>query len=401
MKYEGCNQAFSSSGGVPALIDLFIGSTPYEKLKACLPIRRSNFSYESLQFGQFAMPLFTGFLKGYDCLDDLDQLQIDPAIKHKLKEMPSSRTMGEFLRDFSNDNRASTNDLLTDQSLEARAILTPDVPVVIDIDSTAHVQRGKKIEGLAYNYKNEWCLDSLVAFDELGFCYGMELRPGNTFSSVGASEMIKRIFNQIKNPKKKKHFRGDSAFCNEEVIRACMNKKVIFTITAHGNILWEEAVARGEVKEWKPWEYSDKEKDAAEKAKINLPIVELGSYQYQPGWAPNIKFHVVVKKTWVEKLNASTPEQGWKYYALLTNWNLFYNTVQTVMAFHQKRGNAENFIREGKYGYEPSLLLTIQRTHITQKKFEENMLLFQVGSLVLPVLLLLKLQTIIKRRWID
>jgi hypothetical protein len=350
MKYQGCDDAYSSAGGAPALLDLFLGSSPYAQLQGCLPDRKSNFSFRPIQF---ALTLFSGFLKGYDCLDDLDQLQDDAAVLQKLGEIPSSRTMGEFLRDFTPEQRAALNQLLTDQALEIREKLTKYQSLVIDIDSTSHVQRGKKIEGLAYNYKNEWCLDSLVAFDDLGLCYGMELRAGNTFSSVGAPEMLQRIFSQVKDQKKKKYFRGDSAFCNEEVIRVCLQNKAIFTITAHGNILWEEALNRGEVKEWKAWVYSEEEKKAAEKAKTNLPVVELGSYQYEPGWAPNIRFQVVVKRTWVEKPTATSMEAGWKYYAVLTNWNLFpLEAAQAAMAFHQKRGNAENFIREGKYGYD-------------------------------------------------
>jgi hypothetical protein len=350
MKYQGCDDGYSAAGGIPAMIDLFSSCESYERLKICIPERRSNFSYEPIQFG---MTLFAGFLKGYDCLDDLDELQNDAAALQKLKEIPSSRTMGEFLRDFSDDQRAAFNGLLTDQSLEVREKLTKDLPLVIDLDSTSHVQRGKKIEGLAYNYKNEWCLDSLVAFDELGFCYGMELRAGSTFSSEGAPQMMNRIFSHPKlQQKKKKYFRADSAFCNEDVIRVCLNKKVTFTITAHGNMLWEEQVSRGEVKSWKAWEYTEEEKKAAEKSKVALPVIELGSYQYEPGWAPNIKFQVVVKRTWVEKPTPTAQQPGWKYYAVLTNWNLFYDVPQTVMAFHQKRGNAENFIREGKYGYD-------------------------------------------------
>ena len=352
MKYQGCDEAYSSAGGIPELIDLFSGCSIFERLPLCIPDRKSNFSFNPIQFG---LSLFAGFLKGYDCLDDLDQLQYDPAVQQKLKEIPSSRTMGEFLRDFTQDQRKSFNDLLTDQSFEVREKLTKNQPVVIDIDSTSHVQRGKKIEGLAFNYKNEWCLDSLVAFDELGLCYGMELRPGNTFSSDGAGEMIDRIFSRLKtiqSSKRKNYLRADSAFCNEETMRACLQKDLIFTLTAHGNMLWEEKVAQGAVTDWKAWEYTAEEKKAAEKAKIKLPQIEVGSYQYTPSWAENIRLQVVVKRTWIDKVSSTQPSSGWKYYAVLTNWNLFYGAQQDVIAFHQKRGNAENFIREGKYGYD-------------------------------------------------
>lgn len=45
-------------------------------------------------------------------------------------------------------------------------------------------------------------------------------------------------------------------------------------------------------------------------------------------------------------------DDEWKYYAVVTNYNLFNNSYQKVLEHHQKRGNAENFIREEKYGYD-------------------------------------------------
>jgi len=37
---------------------------------------------------------------------------------------------------------------------------------------------------------------------------------------------------------------------------------------------------------------------------------------------------------------------------LQANFSLFHNSLQSVMVFHQKRGNGENFIREEKYGFD-------------------------------------------------
>lgn len=61
------------------------------------------------------------------------------------------------------------------------------------MDSTSHIQHGDKMEGLAWNYKQEWCLDSLVTFDDVGLAHGMQLRAGNTFSSQGASLQIDEV----------------------------------------------------------------------------------------------------------------------------------------------------------------------------------------------------------------
>ncbi|MES2801731.1 MAG: hypothetical protein V4654_04520 [Bdellovibrionota bacterium] len=56
----------------------------------------------------------------------------------------------------------------------------PSLAPRLSLAYTSHVQETKKIEGAAYNYKDELCLDSKVIFDELGFCWDLELRYGNT-----------------------------------------------------------------------------------------------------------------------------------------------------------------------------------------------------------------------------
>jgi hypothetical protein len=281
-------------------------------------------------------------------LDDLEEFDGDPGLEDKLDGLPSARAMGDWLRDFSEEHLTGLNAYLTRQALGARKSLGNTSPVVIDMDSTAHEQAGKQMEGLAFNYDGKWCLDSLVAYDELGFSYGMELRPGNTFSAVGAPEMVRRIFGGF-SYEQEKYFRADSAFCNEDVQRALLEKGVKFTITAHANMGWErEAEA---ITEWAPWEYSAEEIEQAKAKKRGLPIVELGRYLYQPGWSENIRFWVVIKRTWIEQEDLFGAGR-WKYYAVMTNWNLLKHGLQEIVSHHAKRGNCENFIREEKYGFD-------------------------------------------------
>jgi hypothetical protein len=61
-----------------------------------------------------------------------------------------------------------------------------------------------------------------------------------------------------------------------------------------------------------------------------------------------------VKRTWKEgeQLGMFEMPAHWDHYAVVTNFDLFHNPLQSVMEFYQKRGNAENFIREEKYGYD-------------------------------------------------
>lgn len=353
--YEASNEDLTAAGGIGNIVDLFCESPHFESFRASLPERRSNFSYDTAQFG---LAVLSSFWFDHECLDDAQEFDQDPGVETKLDGVPSPRSIGDWLRDFGPGNIDAMNSFLTRQALSLRQKLAPSAPITIDMDSTSHVQSGTKMEGLAYNYKDEWCLDSLVAFDELGLAYNMALRPGNTFSSVGAAPMIKQIFSKIKaHPelsKVERYFRGDSAFCNESVVRACLNEAAKFTLTAHRNIGWEQELKDVSCQQWQAWEYTAKQTAEALKKSKPLPKIEVASFLYQPGWSENLRFTVVVKRTWVEHAEDGLFKgQGyWEYYAVLTNISLFKFTPQSILEHHQARGNSENFIREAKYGYD-------------------------------------------------
>jgi hypothetical protein len=341
LKIEYTDEKLTAGAGLGPLVDAFVESPQYSKLKACVPARNSNASYDPMQF---ILPLMAGFWHGYDCLEDVEKLEEKPDMSYRLEEIPSSRAFGDFLRDFRQEHIEKINDLLTRQSLAARKQFAPESPLILDMDGTSHVQSGSKIEGLGLNYKGEYCLESLDSFDELGFCYGFRLRDGGTFSAVGAPAEIDRIFSHLKYSDEK-HFRGDSAYCNEDVIRACIKHGAHFTITIHGNTAWESKLAR--VTNWTPWKYTDEEIEWAKKRRRSLPEIEVGSMVYQPSWSENLRFQIAVKRTRIDQVGLFDQE-GWRHYGVITNWNLGYQSPQQVLEHHAKRGNSENFIREKK-----------------------------------------------------
>lgn len=106
----------------------------------------------------------------------------------------------------------------------------------------------------------------------------------------------------------------------------------------------------GGVTNWVPWVYSEEEIKKAEKSKKKLPQVEVGSMLYQPGWNENLRFYVVVKRTLVS--DKKSGKEVWKYYGVITNWNLFKNKAQKVIEFHNQRANSENYIKEEKWNFD-------------------------------------------------
>jgi hypothetical protein len=354
------------------MLELFSRSSQFSNFVSNLPTRVGNNTYGT---ERIALLIWLGFLRGFDCIEDLADFEYDPGVMQKFGEIPTPRSIGNYLRDFSPGNNEGLNEFLRYQAMDVRKRICPDFPLIIDVDSTSHVQRGNTIEGLAYNYKNEWCLDSLVAFDSLGFCHGMKLRPGNTFSSQGAGDFIREIFPILpvdeierRKAKKKRFFRADSAFCEQESIHACMERGVLFTISAHGRTIWKDKVKAGAIQDWIPWEYSEEEIKSAAEAGTALPQIELGSFVYQPSWNEGVRFYHVVKRTWVTKKTKlpkkkktqevsldeeeTFMEGEWLYYGVLTNWNLHEHKLQEIMTHHHGRGHAENFIKEGKIGYD-------------------------------------------------
>jgi hypothetical protein len=69
--------------------------------------------------------------------------------------------MGDYYRSFEEEELGELGNFVRRQARRYRHQIAPEAPLIIDIDSTAHVQRGLKIEGVEYNFKKLWCLDSL------------------------------------------------------------------------------------------------------------------------------------------------------------------------------------------------------------------------------------------------
>lgn len=344
LEYQTTEEDLTASAGLSPVLDLFLDHPLFAELVAALPPRLSNASYAT---ETYAVILIAGFLYGYDCLDDLEQFASNPLITERFGSVPSAKAFGDWLRSFEPEHLKKLSEFLLHQARLARKQIDPNAPLILDMDSTSHVQSGVKLEGLAYDYDGRWCLSSLSCSDELEFSHAMEIRGGNVFSSVGAPEMMRRAFSHLKFTDSK-FYRADSAFCNQECIEEAVRLGAKFTITAHGNTGWESRI--GEVATWTPWAWTADEIEAFSEKKEEPPRIELGQFVYRPGWSENLRFYIVIKRTW--KWDPGLGAERWFHYAVVTNWNLFQNPLQTVIEFHNKRGNGENVIREHKYAFD-------------------------------------------------
>jgi len=357
LPFQITNRRLTSAAGLSTLIEAFDQSQLKKPFSEALPERKSPRSLGSYRLGLIQL---ASFMRGHDCLADIEEFRKDPMLMEVLRgDIVSPRTMGDFLRDFETAHLSGLSSFLSRQAKAYRTQLTkmlkkqfkPNPAPHLSIDSTAHVQAGVKMEGLAYNYKDEWCLDSQVIFDELGFAWDMELRPGNAKSGTGAGAQIRRAFASYKFTDEK-YLSGDAAYCNQEIITTCLSVGAFFTLTANqATTGWEDHIES--IVKWEPWVYSaDEIKEAVEKGR-ELPQLELGRFYWQPSWNETLRLPVVVKRQKYGLEEQMQLGQGiYKYYGVVTSLPLIKWSLQAVIEHHNKRGNAENFIREEKYGYD-------------------------------------------------
>lgn len=353
LKLVASKKKLTNAAGLGTMIEAFDSSSLRSAFINSLPPRLSNNSKGAYRLGLIQL---SSFIYGHDCIDDIIEFKTDPYLNAIMEgECVLPRTMGNFLRDFNSENIVGLNNFLASQSKLSREHLSQQYPKEIggrpphfSIDSTPHVQTGKKMEGLAYNYKDMWCLDSQSIFDELGFCYGMQLRSGNTKSGVGAEALIRSALKNYKYSDEK-YISADSAYCNQGVIKTCLSEGAKFTIVANqATTGWRDHIQ--EISKWEEWKYSEKEIKKAQKNGVDLPQIELGYFYWRPSWNETLCFPIVVKRELLEQ--ASLIDGSYKYYGVVTNHNLLYQTLQSLMEHYNKRGNVENFIREEKYGFD-------------------------------------------------
>jgi len=364
------NDRLTQATGLGTMIESFHESPLAQPFYKSLPKRTS---VRSLGHAKLGLIFLSSFLYGHDAIDDLEEFEGDDYLENFYRgNLPAPRTMGDFLRDFNFKNLGHLNAYLPFMAHRIRKQFVNRLPkeykpgpLQLSIDSTPHVQHGVKMEGVEMNYEGKLCLDSQRISDQSGLTYGFQLRRGNMGKGVGARDLILQAFKGM-SFREEKYLSGDSAYLNQDVVRACLSVGAWFTITAPDTIRWTEKVEGGDFK-WQPWEYSEDEKAATAERGRDLPIVELSRYHWRPSWDKNNQLHIpiVIKRTWVSYESqvsknktgnlfsySRSAEGYWDYYAVATSMPLIKFTKQQVIERHNQRGNCERFIREEKYGFD-------------------------------------------------
>ena len=336
---ELTHKELSANTGLIFFNHLFENLNLSKRLSRILPKKKRNRGPS--QINKFKSLLFA-FAAGADSLSDIDDFDGDKLFSTLSDGGVASRTIGDFLRSLSSRKIQLLQDLLVDMAFALRRTIHNDNDFILTMDSTPHEHFAKKKEGMSWNYKNYWCLDSQNAYDQHGFSYLFDLRPGRTHSGKDSELWIRKIFSRIPSGVNR-FFRADSAYGKHAVYEALEAADAKFAIVLRDSVARHVRKWNKNLITWKKSNLYFFDSNECEVAMGLYPVKKLGNFR--------VVFIRAPKKDYQPEL-FDDPSERYHYYSIITNISSFEKSDEEIIEFYRGRADAENFIREQKYGYD-------------------------------------------------
>jgi hypothetical protein len=270
-------------------------------------------------------------LAGYEDVNDAARLAQDPTFRligsRKIWERGAALT--SRLQSFETEvltqeeNLAGLAALNQELIGKAEALASPR-RVVLDMDSTEVPVYGEQ-EQSAYNgHFESTCYHPLLLFNREGDCLAAKLRPGNVHSAEGWEELLLPEIERQQAQGKEVAFRGDAAFAKPELYEGLEEREVKYAIRLPANDNLQRKIT--ELLTRPVGRPSHK------------PVFRFKSFLYQAAsWT--IARRVVAKVEF--HCGELFPRVGF----IVTN---LAASSRAVVRFYNKRGTAEQWIKEGK-----------------------------------------------------
>jgi len=286
-------------------------------------------------------------LAGYEDVNDAERLSQDPTLRLMGSEKIWDRgaALTSRLQTFETAMLAKEENFVGLVRLnreligKAEAIHLP-YRTVLDLDSTEIPVHGEQ-EQSAYNgYFESTCYHPLLLFNRDGDCLAAKLRAGNVHSAEDWEELLLPEIERQQRMGKEVAFRGDAAFAKPEIYEALEERVVKYAIRIPSNDNLERDIA--ELLPRPVGRPSQK------------PLVEYKSFLYQAaGWK--------TARRVVAKVEHHEGELLARVGFIVTNLTL---PSRAVVRFYNKRGTAEQWIKEGKQA--------VKMTRLSCHKFRSN-----------------------------
>ena len=302
-------------------------------------------------------------LAGYEDMNDAERLSHDPTFR-----LIGSEKIWERGAALTSRLQSFETELLTqDENLAGLAAINRELiarteeiesrqRVVLDMDSTEIPVYGQQ-EQSAYNgHFESTCYHPLLLFSREGDCLAAKLRPGNVHSAEGWEELLLPEIERQQQLGKEVVFRADAAFAKPELYDALEQRGVKYAIRIPANDSLqrdiEELLTRPVGRP------------------SHAPVVWYKSLLYQAAsW--NTARRVVAKVEF--HFGELFPRVGF----IVTNLEM---DSRVVVRFYNKRGTAEQWIKEGKQAVKMTRL-SCHRFRCNEVRLWLSVIAYNLGNL--------------------
>jgi Transposase DDE domain group 1 len=215
--------------------------------------------------------LVAGMVAGADCIDDIDVIR-SGGMKTLFDGVYAPSTVGTLLREFTFGHARQLESVLREHlvALCGRVDLLPraDQQVFIDVDSLLRPVYGHAKQGASYGHtkiagkqilrKGLSPLATTISTPgSAPVIAGMRLRAGKTGSGKGAGRMVAQAISTARDLGAGHNIlvRGDSAYGNRKVVRACLRAGAQFSLVMTRNPAVDRAIAAIDETAWTPVSY--------------------------------------------------------------------------------------------------------------------------------------------------
>ena len=297
-----------------------------------------------------------GRLAGYKDTNDAERLRVDPAMRQvvggRAKNRPAASTslMSRFETEIlsSDENLQALTDLCGRWVAEANR-RSGMKELILDLDSSESPTHGRQ-EGSAWNGHFECtCYHPLFCFNQFGDLEQAMLREGNVHSADNWRAVLEPVVARYRERPLERYFRGDAAFAQPEIYEYLEEEGFRYAIRLPANDVLHREIQHLLTRP------------------VGRPSLQprglYHSFQYQAGsWDQPRR--VVAKVEWY--CGELFPRVGF----IVTNLN---RRAKNVVRFYNKRGTAEQWIKEGK--------IALTWTRLSCHDFRDNEVRLQLFAL--------------------
>ena len=302
-------------------------------------------------------------LAGDEDLNDAVRVSADPTFRllGSKKNWDRGAALTSRLQSFETGMLASDENLIGLMAVNREFIAEAEAcddsdRVVLDMDSTESPVHGQQ-EGSAYNgHFESVCYHPLLLFNQHGDCLAAQLRAGNVSSAEDWDELLLPESERQQAEGKWVTFRADAAFANPEIYEALERRGVDYVIRIPANKNRELEI---EDILFRPLGGPSRK-----------PLVRYKSFRYQAeSWS---KPRRVVAKV-EHHAGELFPRPGF----IVTNRTL---PSRSLVRFYNKRGMAEQWIKEGKQATSWTRL-SCHRFRSNEVRLQLAVLAYNLGNL--------------------